>query len=530
VVGKDLKFRSSYIYLCLVAWGVLLAGFFLYEEWAWTGSLNGVALDDSWIHFRFADNLRSGLGFSFNPGMSTPGSTSPLWVIVLSIFDHGYIIPAKLIGILSYLGTGLVVYWLASSGGIKRSYAFLGAISALAAGRLIWAAPSGMETTTFTLLTLVALWLWHRDAEKTISPVTSLVFGLACLLRPEGYLLLVSSGVVWLVTSNASLKDREGWMDVARHFMIAGLMILPYLLFGFVTTGNLLPNTFYAKTSAWGCRPSPLYFGWIGPVFLLDNPILALMAAIGLGTLLRSRNWKDERLYTLCGLWLVGLPVLYGFMAPCISGYYTRYTTPLIPVMMILGAVGGQRLESTIPKWLAKLRNKTPSDTRPPLIAGLMVEGIILAMLPTILFWAPFYAQSVADIEDMQMQIGHWLSQNSKQGDVLALNDIGAIGYIANREVIDLGGLISPQVLPLIRGKGPGEWDYPLADYLAAKRPDYLAIFPNWYPELAELVHARPVYRVRLESRSIAGIPDLTIVGGGVMVVYRLDWTNVDKP
>ena len=34
--------------------------------------------------------------------------------------------------------------------------------------------------------------------------------------------------------------------------------------------------------------------------------------------------------------WLLSLPLLYGVLAPCVSGYYSRYTTPLIPVVMIL--------------------------------------------------------------------------------------------------------------------------------------------------------------------------------------------------
>ena len=39
----------------------------------------GFPLDDSWIHFRFAENLAAGKGFSFNPGVPTGLTTSPLW-------------------------------------------------------------------------------------------------------------------------------------------------------------------------------------------------------------------------------------------------------------------------------------------------------------------------------------------------------------------------------------------------------------------------------------------------------------------
>jgi hypothetical protein len=525
------KYRQLFIITLLFGWGLLLVGFFLYKEWSLTGSLTGVALDDSWIHFRFADNLRKGLGFAFNPMENTPGSTSPLWVVVLSIFDHGYIIPAKIMGILAYLGTGLLVYWLASTRGIRRSYAFLAGISVLAAGRLVWAAPSGMETTTFALVSLVALWLWGRDMQSAVSPITSIAFGVACLLRPEGYLLLVLSGVSWMVSRCKGWREQRAWINLAQHFGIAGLVILPYFLFSLSTVGHLLPNTFYAKTSTWNCHPGLKYFAWIATVFLLDNPVMAVMAGIGIIFILRSGDWRVNRLYSLGAMWLLSLPALYGVIAPCISGYYMRYTTPLVPVMMLFGAAGAGYLEKLIPNAINKFSKASRDlDPQPGLITALMAEGTMLAMIPALLFWAPFYSQSVADIEHMQVQVGRWLADNAPAGAILALNDIGAIGYLADREVIDLGGLITPEILPLIAGKVPGEWDQALAGYLASRQPDYLVIFPNWYPHLAQLLSGNLVYQVQLRPRSIAGIPNVTITGGGVMLVYKLDWPKTHVP
>ncbi|MBC8254453.1 MAG: hypothetical protein H8E35_10495, partial [Ardenticatenia bacterium] len=43
----------------------------------------GFPLDDAWIHARFADNLANGYGFSYNPGIPSPGSTSPLRALLL---------------------------------------------------------------------------------------------------------------------------------------------------------------------------------------------------------------------------------------------------------------------------------------------------------------------------------------------------------------------------------------------------------------------------------------------------------------
>ena len=43
----------------------------------------GFPLDDAWIHARFADNLANGYGPSYNPGIPSPGSTSPLRALLL---------------------------------------------------------------------------------------------------------------------------------------------------------------------------------------------------------------------------------------------------------------------------------------------------------------------------------------------------------------------------------------------------------------------------------------------------------------
>ena len=50
-----------------------------------TGGVIGAPLDDAWIHFQFARNLSQGHGFSYNPGQPTPGSTAPLWTLLLAL-------------------------------------------------------------------------------------------------------------------------------------------------------------------------------------------------------------------------------------------------------------------------------------------------------------------------------------------------------------------------------------------------------------------------------------------------------------
>ncbi|MEJ5203672.1 MAG: hypothetical protein WHV66_15730, partial [Anaerolineales bacterium] len=57
---------------------------------------------------------------------------------------------------------------------------------------------------------------------------------------------------------------------------------------------------------------------------------------------------------------------------------------------------------------------------------------------------------------------------------------IGALGYFGEHDLIDLAGLISPEVIPFIRDESR------LAQYLDEQQVEYLITFPSWYPELVK--------------------------------------------
>jgi len=42
--------------------------------------------------------------------------------------------------------------------------------------------------------------------------------------------------------------------------------------------------------------------------------------------------------------------------------------------------------------------------------------------------------------------MGRWLASNSDEAAVVATPDIGAIGFYSGRKVLDLGGLVSPEI------------------------------------------------------------------------------------
>jgi hypothetical protein len=124
------------------------------------------------------------------------------------------------------------------------------------------------------------------------------------------------------------------------------------------------------------------------------------------------------------------------------------------------------------------------------------------------------YARNVDEINRMHLAIGEWVARNTQEDAILAANDIGGIAYISERQIVDLAGLITPEIVPILRGHDSSN---ALVDYLVRQGVDYVVVFPQWFPQLAGRGDVLvPVHQVTLRQR--------TISGGERMVVYRALW------
>jgi len=84
-----------------------------------------------------------------------------------------------------------------------------------------------------------------------------------------------------------------------------------------------------------------------------------------------------------------------------------------------------------------------------------------------------------------------WVEKNIPPGEMLAVHDIGALGYYVQNPILDLAGLVSPDVVPFIRDEDR------LAEYLKANSADYLIVFVSDYPNLTS--QRTPIFVAGLE-------------------------------
>ena len=475
-----------------LAWLIPLAaimGVIAYLGWANAADVRGFALDDAWIHQTYARNLVATGQFAFVPGQPSSGSTSPLWTLLIAL---GYLVRVDYkwwtyaLGTICLAATALGVWQLTLRLFPDRPRAALMAgIFCALEWHLVWAAVSGMETVLFTAL---SIWLLvvtiNQTSDIRHQTSTGLLCGLLVLTRPEGLLLV---GLVLLAQiAQRGWARRVTWTSLAWTLAAMAILLAPWLAFNWRASGTLLPNTFYAKQREYASilarvpfaqRLAQVFFApFIGAQVLL---IPGLIAAIG--SLVRRtperRIGKPETWPPLAGLvWAVAHLGLYALRLP-VTYQHGRYEMPVIPVLIAFG-LGGT---ATLLRW---------SDTRlwPRVFSRAVTLAIAITQLSFVAVGARAYAADVAIIEGEMVRVARWLDANAAPSDLIAGHDIGAIGYFSRRPMLDLAGLISPEVIPFIRDEDR------LEALIRQRGAAYLVTFPAWYPRLASQAGLIPIF------------------------------------
>jgi hypothetical protein len=490
----------------VTAAALLLIGFFWRTELALTDGQLGAPLDDAWIHYQFARNLSQGNGFSFNPGEATPGSTAPLWTLLLAgvgLFTQDFLVPSLFLSAAFFLLTVGLVYGFTYSLTSSRFTALLAALGVAVTGRLLWAGLAGMETTAFAALSLAAVWAYTKWGLRLFP---ALLFGLAGQMRPEGHALFALAAVDALC--QGVVVEHKSAVVVGRQLVgaaiIYGVVAAPYAIFSLLTTGHPLPNTFYAKVG------SAHFFSWrtlreTARLHWLDNPVSLVLLPLGLIPL-----WRRGRLTVI---WLLGLPLFTAFIVDFVW-HHGRYTMPLIPFQMVAAAGGLNWLLIKVKtkNWLVR--------SRPLPISGFMLLVFVAGGLWRAPCWARMLGNNAREILEIDVALGHWLAENTPPDALIAVDDIGAITYLSQRRIVDMNGLVSPEMWPALRQPVGLPRNQAAARILSDLAPEFMVGFPLWHWEIAtNTAVSEPIHRVQTETH--------TIIAEQEAVVYRVIWPYV---
>ncbi len=431
-----------------------------------------LVFDDSYITLRFAENLSRYKGITYDGTHFLSGATSPLHIVCVALLGRFTKLEEASLatGIIFFALSSFIVYlWIRALYNSRRT-ALLAGMMMATSGWLVFDALSGLETTAFIFFSLLTFYLYDRRQGK---PLYAVPLALSILTRPEGWFVGVSIWT-WQIIRCCRERDARHVKRLAAAVGICFALIAPYLLLSLRQTGTLLPGTAYAKAVFFGettmpfinkagffkNRFLPFYGSFIYPAALLVLPLMLFA----------------RRVIALPYLWFFFM-LFYGaylFLYPgAIHNYWNRYQHTFIPLVIMAVASGAVIASGMVRKKAARIT-----------LMALITVSLIYNQGASFLAAEKTYTNEIISTRNLKIDLALWLKRNTLENSLIALHDIGAVGYFSGRNMLDLVGLVNPEItryyldaqskraIPLSERR--------IIDYLKEKRPDYLVMFAEW--------------------------------------------------
>lgn len=508
--------------------------------------LRGYITDDTFIHLRYVENLLERGEFSFNPGEQTYGATSPLWIFGLALLVKLGLAPmtaawvfGAICGLVLILAADVIIERLTFAPSWKFALMLL-VVSDV--WFLRWAF-SGMETPLATALLVVLLIplvssrtkgpMWHRYL------VWGVGAGLTGLVRPE-YLLMAPLALPWLLWFE---YFRAGGMDGSSgryrsrpHApILAGisgwlLVVLPWLIYAWFSFGRIFPETASAKSIGFSLNPVvwyPYLYRSVGLLavsqgFLWGGLILLILLILRRHKYLEHYQVNNQVQYedqdedygearspsrgkgpwsvwgpvAMIGITATWVVVLLGGLATRQVWVISRYVSPLTPVMLLAMSVVTEWLMQGMAVTVA-IRKTGRNIILAALVATLSLNWWIFASEVL-----PHARKFPVGVRECYLEMGFWLRDNTPEDAVVAALDIGAVGFASDRKVLDLMGLVSPEILEMGMAMGFQEM-VASGDWLrAGAGPGEMADVPDYFLDRSEGMprwEGRTVHGIRFE-------------------------------
>jgi len=473
------------------------------------------ALDDAYIHMAMARNFSQFGAWGVTRYGFTATSSSLLWTLLLSLTYYlgGVNQFAPLVLNLAFAVLNLVVAyailsWYKVSAAVKF-VALLGITLLVPLPTLIL---SGMEQTLQTLLSMltvfVAARLISRESPGTARRDAVLLLMLAPLVtlaRFEGMFLIVAvCGLLFLV---------KRWV-YALAFGVCGF--LPVVVNGIISVSHgwfWFPTSVLLKASLPDFNSAEgLFLSLLNPIFLnfrLGLHMLVLLVSVLLFYILASGKGSggtESRQVIGAIVFLVSIAHLEFVGVSPLFRYDAYLCTLSILFLASQLAVVAPRLPSLLclSTWTVPRNLASGALTLLLFFPLAMKGGGRLYFLP----------QCTTNVYEQQCQMGSFV-RRYYQGSTVALNDIGAVNYLADIHCLDLWGLANPEV-----AAAKQKHTYQLRDIERLSRQTgtrIAIIYDVWF------VGVVPPEWVRLGAWTI---PDNVIDGSPTVSFYAVDPTE----
>jgi len=455
--------RRFDLLFCLLATATCL-GFVLVTGNIW---------EDFFITFRHSENLCRGDGLVYEAGRRVHGFTSPLGVLLPALCHrltgmqsplHALWAFRLLFAIPAYVVGGLLLVRLVrrTTPGHPLAPLVAGVLYLVEAKSVVFAT-NGMETGL-----LLAAFAWALALTCDGLPRRWLALGIAWAAmmwtRPDACVHIAILGLSALAYA-APGERRAALLAMLKAAAVTTVLYLPWFAWAWWYYGSPVPHTIVAKGAmlahqdAWTAlagmlRRLPYCVFWVfGPVYaqFYSWPVTVYVHMIGVGLFcflywLLPAAWPD-RLGSRASL-MFFLSCLY--LASMAFSYPWYYGPAAILGILVL-CRGVFHLAD---------RLGSPARRRPAALGASLLVALCAALTFGLVTLQLRLQQRIVE-EGIRIPIGKWLAAHAAPQDRIFLEPLGYVGYFSNGRMIDAMGLVSPEVVALIRTEKAGFCDMP---------------------------------------------------------------------
>lgn len=442
-------------------------------SWWFLRNAGGLPEDDAYIFLRYARNFIENGKFEYNPGQSSIGFTSALWLLAIAFSSWftglSVLISVKLLAVI-FMGCMAVLMFYATRNLTGSTLCgSLGSILFVLCPMILEQSISGMEVPMLITGLLVVICM---ESARVVVPMLlkGLLMGLLVWIRPECLLVfpawLIFHWLKWLYArwSPDVAGEPAGKLSLASIHVAAGfcLLVIPYLIICQLLSEDWIPQTFIGKV----LTHQPNWFQLSGferfvkglRLFLRSWANLIPRPGTGsavLTVLLASIIWpipvllcmrRNEFPVLVFPLLICAMIVpAYWYCCPVAN---LRYGIWLIPVSMMI------ILSAFSEIYRALVKSVLPGRSLESRIVMKCMTGAILLMV--VISWASglkerFINYQVTASSEFWDTVIPWLDQSIPTHESVALDMVGQLGYRLDHPIFDLGGLINPEIWPALK-------------------------------------------------------------------------------
>jgi len=428
--------------------------------------------DDSFYYFQIARNAAAGNGVSFD-GVEPANGFHPLWfallVPVYFLLGGGLTAPlhaALAIEGLLDVGAGLFIYALVRSLTRNRFAGIVGAAAYLLNPSVILHSVNGLETGLNLFCFCLYFWFYLRMLDEEDVSARSLLAlgflsGLLMLARTDNFIVV---GVVYAhLVLTRKLYSRPG--PLAGLVGVPVLVVSPWIAWNLLAFGTIAQSSasaygiiIHAKLEASGVTDFEIFvsrisetiklFVWTIPTDVFGwGKLIGILAGLALGLVLvdegrAGRTWAAARRACVPLFAFLALALVHSLVRGTIKSWYLMPAAAVGAIF--LGVLCGAFDSSTL---FATARGR---------VAGAFLAAVILSGF-ALNGWT-IWSKGMFSWQSEQLMAAEWLRENVGDDVWVGSFNAGIIGYMSERKVVNLDGLVNNSVVPYLENRRL--WDY----------------------------------------------------------------------